>query len=231
MSESGFLHRYFLENASKQSDKWIHYLSVYERHFSRFRGKQPTILEIGVQGGGSLQMWRQYFGEGCKIIGLDIDPVCKNHESTDVEVFIGSQDDPNVINSIFEKYPNIDIVIDDGSHISKHMISSFELIYNKVNPNGVYLVEDTHCCYMPDFGSYFKYEKSFIEFAKNKVDELNAYWYDNAKHINEFTRSTNYIAMYDSIVVFEKKPQGTRKRLITLPMGQTQTHTPPENNV
>ena len=61
MSE-GHLHRYFLNNSDKTIFKWLHYLDIYEEVFSRFRGKPVTMLEIGVLGGGSLQMWKDYFG-------------------------------------------------------------------------------------------------------------------------------------------------------------------------
>jgi len=70
----GFLHRYFLENSSKLMHKWIHYFDIYERHFSRFRNAAPVILEIGVFGGGSLAMWKEYFGPSAQVLGLDINP-------------------------------------------------------------------------------------------------------------------------------------------------------------
>ena len=92
MNGDGFLHRYFLNNGYKRVHKWVHYFDIYERHFERFRGKNPVMVEIGVMGGGSLAMWKAYFGDGCKIIGIDIDANCKQHEAEDIEVFIGSQE-------------------------------------------------------------------------------------------------------------------------------------------
>ncbi len=71
----GFLHKYFLNNSSKRLHKWNHYFDIYERHFSRFRGKNLVMLEIGVFGGGSLDMWKAYLGEEAKVIGVDINPV------------------------------------------------------------------------------------------------------------------------------------------------------------
>jgi hypothetical protein len=214
----GFLHEYFLNNADKKLHKWFHYFSVYERHFSRFRGKAPVMLEIGVFGGGSLAMWKNYFGKDSRIIGVDINPECKNHEGEGIEVFIGSQDDPDLMNEIFKKYPQIDIVLDDGSHMMKHMIATFELLYDRVNPNGVYLVEDTHTCYWPEYQGGLNQPGTFMEFAKTKIDEINAVHTRGALLISNFTRSTEYIACYDSIVVFERKPQGKRQSLITEPL-------------
>ena len=139
-----------------------------------FRGKSPVVLEIGVMGGGSLAMWKAYFGPGCKIVGIDINPNCKQHESDDIEVFLGSQDDPNVIAELLNKYPAIDVVIDDGSHFSKHMVRTFELLYESVSPNGVYLIEDTHTNYWDNYEGGLHKPDTLIEFSKNKIDELNA---------------------------------------------------------
>ncbi len=211
----GFLHRYFLNNGDKKIHKWIHYFDMYERHLGRFRNKSPVMLEIGVFGGGSLKMWKDYLGAGSRIIGIDINPVCKQYEEEGIEIFIGSQDDPNVINQIFEKYPNIDIVLDDGSHIMNHMITSFELKYNRVNLNGVYIVEDTHTCYWDSYGGGLKREGSFMEFVKHKLDEMNAQYTQGELPISYFTLSTDYIACYDSVVVFERKPQGKRQSIMT----------------
>ena len=216
--DQGFLHRYFLENSSKRLHKWIHYFDIYERHFCRFRNSSPVMFEIGVFGGGSLQMWREYFGAGASIVGLDINPECKKHESDSIEVFIGSQDDPMVIQKILEKYPCIDIVLDDGSHINEHMISSFELLYERIQPNGVYMVEDTHTCYWDEYGGGLRRPGSFIEYAKGKVDEINAIHSRNNLPVSSFTRTTDCIAVYDSVVVFEKRPQGARQAPITEPL-------------
>ena len=213
--EKGFLHRYFLNNSSNRLHKWLHYFDIYERHLSKFRNHSPVILEIGVFGGGSLQMWLEYFGKGSKVVGLDIDPKCKVHEQTSIEIFIGSQDDPQVIERILRKYPNIDIIIDDGSHINDHMKKSFQLLYQHINDNGVYLIEDVHTSYWNEYGGGVGKNDSFIEYAKRKIDELNAVHSRGAIPISSFTRNTDSISFYDSVVVFEKRPQGSRQNLIT----------------
>ena len=135
MSE-GTLHRFFLNNSEYKLHKWIHYFDIYERHFSRFVNKKPVVLEIGVFGGGSLNMWKKYFGDGAKIIGIDINSDCKKYEQENVDIFIGSQDDEELLNTILGNYPAIDIVLDDGSHIMQHMRKSFEILYPKISENG-----------------------------------------------------------------------------------------------
>jgi hypothetical protein len=212
----GFLHRYFLNNPSKRLQKWTHYFDIYERHFERFRMQSPVMLEIGVMGGGSLAMWREYFGEGARIIGLDINPNCKRHEAIDIEIVIGSQSDEAVLQAIKTRYPRIDIVLDDGSHNSQDMIASFTHLYDHVQPRGVYMVEDTHANYWPDWGGGVKLPGTFMEFTKDKLDEINAVHTRKAIPVSRFTTSTEFLAVYDSVVVFEKRPQGNRQAPVTI---------------
>jgi hypothetical protein len=211
----GFLHKYFLNNSHKRLHKWVHYFDIYERHLERFRGTSPVMIEIGVMGGGSLAMWKEYFGSGSHIIGIDINPECKAHEADGIDIFIGSQDDPATIDAIFSKHPKIDIVLDDGSHMMHHMISSFELMYDRIRWNGVYIVEDTHTCYWKEYGGGLGREGSFMEFAKQKLDEINAVHTRGVLPITEFTRSTDHVSFYDSVVVFERRRQGQRQAPIT----------------
>ena len=218
MSGDGFLHRYFLNNADKPLHKWLHYFDVYERHFERFRGKSPVVLEIGVAGGGSLTMWKEYFGLGAKIVGIDLNPEFANNGGEGIDVHIGDQADPAFIKRLVDKYTAFDIVIDDGSHVSKHMIASFNMLYEHVQPMGVYLVEDTHTNYWSSFNDGLRKPGSFMEFSKLKIDELNAFHIENnGLPISLFTRSTLSVSYYDSMVVFEKRPQAFRQHIITNP--------------
>jgi hypothetical protein len=154
-------------------------------------------------------------GPGSRIIGIDINPACKAHEDDGIEVFIGSQDDPAIIDEIFSRYPQVDVVLDDGSHKMQHMIASFELMYDRLQSNGVYIVEDTHTCYWEEFGGGLGREGSFMELVKHKLDEINAVHTREALPVSEFTRSTDCIACYDSIVAFERRKQGSRQAPIT----------------
>lgn len=218
MPDSGFLHKYFLSNGDKRLHKWLHYFDVYERHFERFRGTSPVMVEIGVAGGGSLEMWKAYLGEGSRIVGIDIDPYCKQHEKPGIEILIGSQSDPGVIDALFEKYPQIDIILDDGSHVSQHMTATFNLAYSRMQPNGVYMVEDVATSYDPAYGGGLRHPEAFIEFVKDKLDEINALYFDSGSRVSDFTRGTNYIAVYDSVVVFERRRQGRRDAPVTVAM-------------
>ena len=83
------LERYFRENTGRLIQKWHHYFEIYDRHLARFRGTEVHVLEFGVAQGGSMQMWKHYFGPRCRIYGVDKNPACKAVEEERVEVFIG----------------------------------------------------------------------------------------------------------------------------------------------
>jgi hypothetical protein len=205
-----FLHKYVLSNTSDHIFKWTHYLDIYEHHFTRFRDKPVTMLEIGVGFGGSVKMWKEFLGPQARIIGLDINPDCKQYESDGVKIVIGSQDDPVLLNNITALYPKIDIVLDDGSHQMKHVKSTFGHLYHKISPNGVYMIEDLHTAYWDEYGGGLRREGSFIEYTKELIDEINAVHTRGTVAATDFTSSTFSINVYDSIVAFEKRPQGRR---------------------
>ena len=125
------LYQSFLQGAKGRPpiDKLHHYFDIYHRHFEAFRGRSPTVLEIGVQNGGSLHMWKDYFGEGARIYGIDVDPACAHRGPEGSKVFIGSQADPEFLRRVVAETGPLDIIIDDGGHTANQMIVSFETLY------------------------------------------------------------------------------------------------------
>ncbi len=200
------LEKFFNQNNGKQLHKWLHYFDIYERHFANLRGKEIAILEIGVFQGGSLEMWRDYFGPKAKIYGIDINPACKQLEGENIEIFIGSQEDRAFLRDVKKKMPKLDLIIDDGGHTMSQQIVSFEELFDHVKDDGTYLVEDTHTSYWGSHGGGYKKRGSFIEYTKNFIDYMHA-WYSNEKgrlDVNDFTRTVKGLHYYDSIVVIEK---------------------------
>jgi len=122
--------------------KWLHYFDIYDRHFHRFRNREVSILEVGIYSGGSLEMWKDYFGPRCRIYGVDIEPACRAYEREGVKVYIGNQSDRNFWAGFKREVPSLDIVIDDGSHFPEHQIATFEELLPHLKPGGVYLCED-----------------------------------------------------------------------------------------
>jgi hypothetical protein len=184
--------------------KWEHYFEIYDSHFSRFKNKNPVILEIGVYKGGSIEMWEQYFGKGVQIYGVDINPNCKKLERENVTILIGSQEEVSFLQELKKKIIAADIIIDDGGHTMSQLKTSFEQLYDLVKEDGIYLAEDLHTCYWYQYDGGLGRESNFIEYSKQLIDKLNEWHYASNK-VSTFAKSTHGIHYYDSIVVFEKR--------------------------
>ena len=202
------LAEYFRNNPGRLIDKWHHYFEIYHRHFAAFRGRSPVVVEIGIFHGGSLEMWRHYFGRGAHIVGIDLDPRCRQFEGDSVSVMIGDQADRQFLAEVRARFPHVDIVIDDGGHTMVQQITTFEELYPHVQPRGVYLCEDLHTSYYPPYGGGYGKDGTFIQYATKLVDRLHA-WYSTEPdrfRVDDITRSTHGLHFYDSVLVVEKRP-------------------------
>ena len=212
------IHKLFLNNGGNICNKWIHYLDIYEKHFAKFVGKKFTMFEIGVSKGGSVEMWRDYFGKDVTIVGIDIDKKCKQYEGEQINIEIGDQSDWNFLQMLIEKYGIPDLVIDDGSHIMKDLIASFNFLYPLLKDGSIYLAEDLHTCYIaePYNGNGVN---TFMNLVKTHIDELSTgnlkVQVNNNRELSEIWATTNSITCYDSIIVYEKRKQGRRFDLNT----------------
>lgn len=205
MTDPNPLEQYFRANQDRLIHKWVHYFEIYHRHFERFRGKPVTVLEFGVSHGGSLQMWRDYFGPDARIYGVDIKQECAELAGPGTEIFIGDQEDRSFLRSIADRIGPVDVLIEDGGHKMKQQIATFEEIYPRMAPDGCFLIEDLHTSYWPKFGGGYRRPGTFIEYAKGLTDQLNAWHSTEASFVvDEFTRTTKSMHFYDSIVVLER---------------------------
>jgi len=200
---------YFLGDNHRQMYKWLHYFDVYHRHFFPFRNTSPTILEFGVHHGGSLQMWKEYFGEGARIIGVDINPQCKIVEEKGIEVFIGDQADKRFLRRLVASIGPIQIVIDDGGHTMKQQIATFEEIYPSVSQPGIYLAEDLHASYWSKWGGGIRKKGSFIEYSKRLIDQLTAWHigrWSSGWHLGRMIKVDEFILINERIChLFERQ--------------------------
>jgi hypothetical protein len=124
--------------------KWIHYFAAYEEHLGRYRGKCPVVAEIGVFSGGSLRMWRDWFGPGAQIHGIDIDPACRSYESLGVTIHIGDQGDLGFWDGFRRAVPRLDVLIDDGGHLPEQQATTLEKVLPHLAPGGTLIIEDVH---------------------------------------------------------------------------------------
>lgn len=187
--------------------KWDHYFEIYDRYFNKYIEKDVVVLEIGVSQGGSIELWKKYFGKKLRYYGIDINPKCKQFEDENISIFIGSQEDPVFLEKLKKELPDLDILIDDGGHTMKQQIITFEILYDKIKNNGIYLCEDNHTSYWYSFGGGMKRKSSYIEYIKNLIDVMHL-WHAGK---NTFIKKHHYkekiysIHIYDSIVVIEKR--------------------------
>lgn len=207
------LEAYFRANDDRLIHKWIHYFDIYHRHFNEFRGKPITVVEFGVSQGGSLQMWKQYFGPHARIVGVDIDPRCAALTESRIEIYIGDQEDRGFLRELAGKVGDIDVLIEDGGHTMKQQINTFEELWPSIVDGGVFLMEDLHTNYWAKYGGGYRHSDTFIEYAKNLIDQQHA-WHSRDKEslvVDDYTRTIRGMHVYDSIIVFDKaevsKPQ------------------------
>lgn len=182
--------------------KWTHYFPIYDRHFSPWRNRTLTFLEVGVLKGGSGAIWSKFFGPMARIIGIDIDPDCKQYQTDQYQIRIGDQSDPKFLQSVVDEFGVPDVILDDGSHQQNHIYSTFSYLYPKMHLNCVYMVEDLHTSYWPSHGGSLSDPQTFMNKTKSYLDQLNTQ--HNGLQVDPVVKDTFGISIYDSIVVFEK---------------------------
>jgi hypothetical protein len=200
------LYSYFLLNTGPGIIKNMHYFPIYERHFEPWVGRPVTVLEIGTGNGGSSRMWKMHFGPYSRIISIDVRPECATFAEDQIFIRIGDQSDDRFLSSLLDEFGPPDIVIDDGSHMMSDVSSSFDFLYPRMAPYGVYLVEDLNTAYWPSHGGGLHASESFVERSKALIDELNARNTAGAQPETLFSRTTTSIHFYDMVIVFERAP-------------------------
>lgn len=158
------------ENSPYKCIKYSSFFASYEHLFSEKVGKKITFVEIGVLSGGSLFMWRDYFGPQARIIGVDLNPEAKKWEKDGFEIFIGDQSDEKFWGDFIVNVGGIDIILDDGGHTYDQQIITTECLLQAMNDEGIIVIEDIQTSYLKGFGQQ---KFSFINYCKKKVDQIN----------------------------------------------------------
>lgn len=201
-SEGDFAHIFF-GHEGRAAHKWLHYLDIYDRYISGFRGSNVKFLEIGVDEGGSLEVWRKYLGQQATIFGIDINPACANRVDAPNQCRIGSQDDPSFLHGVVEEMGGVDVVLDDGSHMVPHQVVSFAALFPLLSEGGLYLIEDMHTSYWPGrFRGGLKRNGTAIELVKEMIDDMHR-WYHSQRRPSH--GSIGALHIYDSLAVIEKR--------------------------
>jgi hypothetical protein len=188
-----------------------HYCDIYERHFAPLREKATAVLEIGVQGGGSLRMWKDYF-PNAKITGIDVKEKCLEHAAERIEVRVGDQADVKFLTTLAST--EWDIIIDDGGHTMQQQSTSLTFLWPTVKLGGIYVVEDLHTSYWPEFGGSKPGEESMLNELKGLADAVNAkHWHKNERakphktkgHEAPFCLWVDSVHFYDSLCFIYKR--------------------------
>ncbi len=187
--------------------KWNHYIEIYDQYLSKYRNTEVTVLEIGVSQGGSIDMWKEYFGSKLRFYGIDINPQSTKFNESNIEILIGRQEDRDFWREVKNKIPKVDILIDDGGHTMIQQITTFEEMFDHVKDDGIYICEDTHTSYLYAYHGAYKRKDTFIEYSKNFIDYLHAWFSENKLRlsVNNFTKHVYGIHYYTNMVVIEKK--------------------------
>lgn len=194
--------------------KMPHYFPIYEKHFSQWKNKTVTVLELGVWNGFSTDLWSKYFGPMATIVGIDINSNCKHYERLNTKIRIGDQSDTNFLQQLIDEFGPPDIVIDDGSHIQNHVTASFEFLFPKLSKNGIYFIEDLHTSYWEDYGGGLNEPTSFINKCKGYLDQMNSIHIREDFKTDPILSNLFSLTFYDSIAVFEKGTPFMRDNLM-----------------
>ena len=185
--------------------KWLHYLPIYESLSDRWVGKPVRFFEIGVFQGGSLRLWRDYFGPDAMLTGIDINPACRQYNGLAGQVRIGSQADPKFLISVVEEMGGLDVLLDDGSHIGQHQQVSFETLFPLLSEGGLYVIEDLHTSCWGAWGGGFRRPGTGIEFLKSCVDAMHGHYQNDRLNTSAAIPEIESIQFFDSIAVITKK--------------------------
>jgi hypothetical protein len=180
--------------------KWNHYFEIYNRHFSKFVGREVHVLEIGVYSGGSLEMWREYFGSKCHVHGVDIEEACKGYENDWTTISVGDQADRGFWKLFKEKNPCIDVLIDDGGHEAEQQIVTLEEMLPHLRPGGVYLCEDVH----GEQHRFHSYIQGMATGLNSNIPNMNHPETRMACIPTQFQSAIHSIHLYPYVTVIEK---------------------------
>jgi cephalosporin hydroxylase/uncharacterized coiled-coil protein SlyX len=229
------LKQIFTQHKGKLSDQWSLYIDAWDDIFSPYQNREISLLEIGTQNGGSLEIFAKYFPRAKHIIGCDIDVNCQALTFSDprITVITGNINSDAVENRIVDLAPSLDIIIDDGSHRPRDVIQSFCRYFTRLDNHGLYIIEDLHTSYWGDYDGGLYQPYTAIAFLKRLVDITNfEHWQNHQsrqEHLSPFKiyydidfdefdfHQIHSIEFVNSLCVIHKRPPDENslgKRLI-----------------
>lgn len=197
------------------TDKLAHgYIPRYHTLLRHLRRRRFNLLEIGIGGyegytvgGESLRMWKAYFPYA-QIHGLDIADRSAVKESR-ITPWLGSQVDAELLRRIDSHAGGFEVIIDDGSHRSEHIIRSFQILFPLLKQGGVYFVEDVQTSYWPEYGgkaaAHDSSDQTTMGFFKNLADRLNVEEYKFDYPPSPFDGFVDSVSFWHNLIAVKKK--------------------------
>ena len=210
--------------AAYGTDKWggHWYARHYHRHLRHLRVRQFVLVEIGIggyddpnSGGESLRMWKRFFPRA-HIVGVDIADKSPLREGR-ISIFQGDQSDPQFLREVVQQTGRPLVVVDDGSHVPRHVRASFEVLFPLLQDGGLYCIEDLQTSYWPAWGGSVDRDDPTTSMAMVKalVDGLNYEEFLDDHHPSYSDRHVVAVHAYHNLVIIEKgtNAEGTNKHL------------------
>ena len=190
----------YFKKSDRLSLKWDSYFLVYDKIFRKYKNKKIKFVEIGVANGGSLFIWRKFFGKKAKIIGIDANPYSKKLSKYGFKIYTGDQSDPIFWKKFFKKEGKVDVVLDDGGHKNLQQISTVHYTLPYIKDGGMIVVEDMATSYLKkEFYNPSKF--SFISFCNKIIEFINYRSGLIKKKMNFYSKKIYSIEFFDSIAV------------------------------
>lgn len=204
MNELTKLANKYLSDKGTVYDAKHNYTEAYFKEFGELKDKELNILEIGILGGASAMMWKDFFTNSqiycCDVVQNYIQILewedrirpfymdQSNRES--IKLSMGKLVDFKTM-----KAPQFDIIVDDGSHQIVHQQITLGMLFPYLKSGGIYVLEDLHTSLNPD---YLDESKSYEYSTLNtfKMYEANGEWWsqfmneEELKYLNENTKSS-----------------------------------------
>ena len=190
-------------------DKWENYIVEYDRILSKFRDTNVSLLEMGVQNGGSLQIWKKYFGASAVVHGVAIrKTVCELQLGDGISTYCFDNTNETVVRQHSQTY-TYDIIIDDASHLNADVINTFSYLFPELHPGGYYVIEDVHTSYWEFYGGGFRRANTSVEYFKHMIDIINYYHHSiNLQNLTDFqvycVQHIRSITFVDGMIIIRK---------------------------
>ena len=190
----------YFKKSYRLSLKWDSYFLVYDKIFKKYKNKKIKFVEIGVANGGSLFIWRKFFGKKAKIIGIDANPYSKKLSKYGFKIYTGNQSDPNFWKKFFKKEGKVDVILDDGGHKNLQQISTVHYTLPYIKDGGMIVVEDMATSYLKkEFYNPSRF--SFVSFCNKIIEFINYRSGLIKKNMNFYSKKIYSIEFFDSIAV------------------------------